>query len=655
MALPSPQQEAHLICPLSNNNTQYLATIRAHQAQARYPALLQLWNQEEGVLYRKEHSNVGLITIAVEQEALDEQALRALGEFRLHQYLLCGWYDAARVLADQATMDPQLARIPPSSVHLLTGTPEGQFLAYCTLQAAAQEERDESLTPTREQYLHEFPRALFPAERELFGPVLFATLPALRTIPLSAIGDLTCLLQNQALHSPLRTIALVEAILSIIHLLTRPSSRWSAVLGNMDQEARSLLASLGVPVLYAPQAQVMVDSLPYKHYWAAEEIGSLAQGKYWPFVIAVDDLRAQQHFEQAHQAFAGDPHNIRRSLVAWRRQQTPVAPVAFVPPIGTRAAQIWGAPLPENTQRKREKNMLGKRREELALDKSTALVGAIPPSAPAAAEHSKHPPVTTGATIAGALGQFVAEGELAAQRYKTLSYDMLQLARGMQVLDIGCGNGTDLSALAERVGEEGFVVGLDHDPQVVQAAEEAHRGREHVRVVLSRAEHLPFAHRSFDAVRTDRVLQFVPEPAKVLAEMWRVLRPGGIVTLIETDWQAVAVYPSSQAGENDDHTLHAILQRTCVHPLIGRSLHRLLHQSGKWDQIEVRVEFFVFTSWAEADTILLLSKVAQTLAEAEPKQAEDIHAWMQKVDAAAQQGDFFASMPLFFASARKVG
>jgi hypothetical protein len=41
------------------------------------------------------------------------------------------------------------------------------------------------------------------------------------------------------------------------------------------------------------------------------------------------------------------------------------------------------------------------------------------------------------------------------------------------------------------------------------------------------------------------------------------------------------------------------------------------------------------------------------LAEAEPKLADGVHAWLQAVDAAALRGEFFASMPLFFASAHK--
>lgn len=276
------------------------------------------------------------------------------------------------------------------------------------------------------------------------------------------------------------------------------------------------------------------------------------------------------------------------------------------------------------------------------------------PAAPSEARQSFLYPGAPPSAEAAYLSQFMTIAGGAAQRYKSMSFDLLHLEPGMQVLDVGCGLGEDLPALAERVGGDGLVVGVDHDQDRFQAAHAAHKERGNVRVVISSAEHLPFAHRSFDGVRADRLLQYVPEPEVAVAEMWRVLRPGGMVTLIEPDWQAIALFPASPTGGDDDHTLHTILQKTCVHPLIGRRLYSLLNQSdAAWEQVEMRVETFIITSWAEADAILVLSKTAQALAEAEPNLAEDINAWLKFVEAATDRGNFFASMPLFFASARK--
>jgi len=59
----------------------------------------------------------------------------------------------------------------------------------------------------------------------------------------------------------------------------------------------------------------------------------------------------------------------------------------------------------------------------------------------------------------------------------------LQAGRGHPVLDLGCGPGTDTLALAERVGSDGMVVGIDRDPAMLKEAErrarEARRDPDH--------------------------------------------------------------------------------------------------------------------------------------------------------------------------------
>jgi ubiquinone/menaquinone biosynthesis C-methylase UbiE len=302
--------------------------------------------------------------------------------------------------------------------------------------------------------------------------------------------------------------------------------------------------------------------------------------------------------------------------------------------------------------------MLKRSKETASVVETPPEAAPLPPGArvlPAQSTQSFLYPGASPEVEAAYLSAFVERGGAAAQRYKTLSYDLLRLAPGMQILDVGCGIGADLPALAERVGADGLVVGIDQNPHLLQAAQQAQATRNNVRVSLGKAEQLPFAHRSFDGVRADRMLQYLAEPAVALAEMWRVLRPEGIVTLIEPDWQAIALYPASPAGGDDDHTLHTLLQRACAHPLIGRRLSALLHQvRSAWDHITVHVETFTLTTWAEADALLVLSQTAQALAQAEPTLAADIHAWLQAAATASERGEFFASMPLYFASARKV-
>lgn len=90
---------------------------------------------------------------------------------------------------------------------------------------------------------------------------------------------------------------------------------------------------------------------------------------------------------------------------------------------------------------------------------------------------------------------------------------------GERILDIGCGDG-QLSARIAAAGAS--VIGLDASPQMAAAARsrgiEAHEGS---------AESMPFAGRSFDAVFSNAALHWVRDHEALLAEVRRVLKPGG--------------------------------------------------------------------------------------------------------------------------------
>lgn len=310
---------------------------------------------------------------------------------------------------------------------------------------------------------------------------------------------------------------------------------------------------------------------------------------------------------------------------------------------------------------KEEKRMLrsGKKETEPATPPSTAeSVSAKAPTSPEEEKGGFLPFAASGQAEASYLRQVVEQGGEAANGYKTLSYELLQLKPGMQVLDVGCGVGVDLPALADRVGTGGLVVGLDHDPKLLQTAKEAINGRSNVRIVAAEAQELPFPNRSFDGVRSDRVLQHIPEPAQVLAEMVRVLRPGGRLTLIEPDWRTVALFPASPAGGDDDQTWSAVVQlcqRRLPHALIGRQLAALLKQQGDdiWEEVHTQVVAYTFPSWEVTNALLQITNLAQALAQEEPARAEEINAWLKAIEAAALRGEFLACVPLFFAHARK--
>jgi ubiquinone/menaquinone biosynthesis C-methylase UbiE len=101
--------------------------------------------------------------------------------------------------------------------------------------------------------------------------------------------------------------------------------------------------------------------------------------------------------------------------------------------------------------------------------------------------------------------------------------DIARIGPGDQVLDVACGTGALTRAALARVGPHGKVSGLDPNPDMLSVAR---RRSPDVTWRDGRAEAIPFADRSFDAVVSQFGFMFFEDRAQALREMMRVLRPG---------------------------------------------------------------------------------------------------------------------------------
>ena len=136
----------------------------------------------------------------------------------------------------------------------------------------------------------------------------------------------------------------------------------------------------------------------------------------------------------------------------------------------------------------------------------------------------------------------------ATRRLRLWEQDELGLRAGHRLLDVGCGLGEAALALAPLIGVGGEVVGVDASAEMVRAARS--RGGAAlcpVRFDVGDASALPEPDDSFDAVRCERTLQWLEDPAAAVTEMARVVRPGGRVSLIDTDWSTFAI----DVGDDD--------------------------------------------------------------------------------------------------------
>ncbi len=129
--------------------------------------------------------------------------------------------------------------------------------------------------------------------------------------------------------------------------------------------------------------------------------------------------------------------------------------------------------------------------------------------------------------------------EIVAQRARTR--EALAATNGERGLEIGCGPGLLTCELAREVGGSGRIVAIDASTDMIAAT----RGRadherlsDRVRLVHADAAALPFSRESFDFVVVVQVYLFVDDIAAALADAARVLRPGGRLVVVDTDWDS---------------------------------------------------------------------------------------------------------------------
>ena len=236
------------------------------------------------------------------------------------------------------------------------------------------------------------------------------------------------------------------------------------------------------------------------------------------------------------------------------------------------------------------------------------------------------------------------------QEIKRRSYDLLDLHDGDRFLDLGCGTGDDVVALAARVGPTGRAVGVDFSATMIAEAERRRPGRaQNIAFQQGDAHHLDFPDNTFDGCRAERLLQHAAEPQTVLAEMARVAKPGARIVVWESDLDMLVFDAPDRATSR---TMARYICDGFKNGAIGKEVYRRFQEAGLTDVQTVCLSR-ALTDFALTESAFDLRASARKAA-VEGLVTETAAAdWIASLAAAAASGRFIGAVAGFLTNGRK--
>ncbi len=229
--------------------------------------------------------------------------------------------------------------------------------------------------------------------------------------------------------------------------------------------------------------------------------------------------------------------------------------------------------------------------------------------------------------------------DVVAQREKVLA--LLAPQAGEQALDIGCGPGLTTAALAQAVGAQGRVLGIDIAPAMLTIAKQRCAPLPQVEFGMADVTRLPHPDASFDIALASQVYEYVEQVDHALAELARVIRPGGRAVLVDTDWES-AVWAS-----HDDARMRRVLEtwnEHIPHPQLPRTLKRRMEQAGFAD---VRVEVVPLLNLAydpNTYSVGMMKLIGDFATGRNGLSTADISAWRDDARAIGAENGYFFSL-----------
>jgi ubiquinone/menaquinone biosynthesis C-methylase UbiE len=212
------------------------------------------------------------------------------------------------------------------------------------------------------------------------------------------------------------------------------------------------------------------------------------------------------------------------------------------------------------------------------------------------------------------------------------------LRSGLNLLDIGCGPGTITADLARLVAP-GSVTGIDASEEVITAARtgSADSGLSNLEFAVGDLYALEYPEGSFDVVHVHQVLQHLSDPVGALLQMRRVLKPGGILAVRESDFGGFVWSPPDRLLDRWMELYHQVTRHNQAEADAGRFLlgwtraagfSQITPSSSTWTFADVDTRSWWGNLWADRVQFSSLGEQARSYGLATDAELADIaDAW----------------------------
>jgi len=215
------------------------------------------------------------------------------------------------------------------------------------------------------------------------------------------------------------------------------------------------------------------------------------------------------------------------------------------------------------------------------------------------------------------------------------------LRPGMAALDIGVGPGLLAHDMGKAVTEAGSVTGVDMSRAMVAMAAERCADMDWVTIEHGEAEQLPVASGSMDVVVSTQVYEYVTDMGAALHEAKRVLKPGGRLVVLDTDWDSIVWHSSNR--DRMERVLK-VWDQHLADPHLPRKLPTLLHDAGLVVTRRELISLFNPDWNPHSYSAGIMMGILNFVSGRDGISEDEARAWADDLQALGREGHYFFSL-----------